>query len=65
MEDDGLSFTDCQYYSNNYGYFFNTFRQIAEFDCEYYFGYELKSFVVYDYAMNVVEMESTKWKSNQ
>jgi len=60
VEDDGLSFTDCQYYLNNYGYFFNTFRQIVEFDCKYYPGCELKRFVVYDYAMNVVEMESIK-----
>lgn len=57
VEDDGLSFTDCQYYFNDYGYFFNTFRQIVERDCKYHPGYELKRFVVYDYWGNKVEKE--------
>ena len=54
-EDDGLSFTDNQYYFNNYGYFFDTFREIVEFDCKYFPDKELKKYVVKDYENNIVE----------
>lgn len=55
VEDDGLSFTDCQYYFNNYGYWFDTFRKIVEFDCKYFPNKELKKYVVSDYKNNIVE----------
>ena len=54
-EDDRLSFTDNQYYFNNYGYFFDTFREIVEFDCKYFPDKELKKYVVKDYENNIVE----------
>ena len=55
-EDDGLSFTDNQYYFNNYGYFFDTFREIVEFDCNYFPDKELRKYIVYDYWNNEVEI---------
>ena len=54
-EDDGLSFTDNQYYFNNYGYFFDTFREIVEFDCKYFPDKELRKYSVKDYENNIVE----------
>jgi len=54
-EDDGFSFTDCQYYFNNYGYFFDTFRKIVEFDCKYFPDKKLKKYIVKDYENNIVE----------
>lgn len=55
-ENDGLSFTDCQYYFNNYGYFFDTFREIVEFDCKYFPDKKLKKYIVRDYKNNIVEV---------
>lgn len=55
VEDDGLSFTDNQYYFNNYGYWFTTFREIVEFDCKFFPGKELKKYVVKDYENNIAE----------
>lgn len=56
VEDEGLSFSDNQthsfYLKETY---FDTFREIVEFDCEYYPDKKLKSYIVYDYWDDVVE----------
>jgi len=56
VEDDGLSFTDCKWYSDNYGCFFDTFREVVDFDCVYHPDYKLKKYIVYDYWNNEVEV---------
>jgi hypothetical protein len=55
IEEDKMSFTDNQYYFNNYGYFFDTFREIVEFDCKYFPDKELRKYTVNDYENNIVE----------
>jgi hypothetical protein len=53
VEDCGLSFTDNWKYHCG----FNSFREIVEFDCEYYFWFrELKKYIVLDYENNIVEV---------
>ncbi len=48
-----LSFTDNRVY--HYG--FNSFKEIVEFDCKYYFWFkELKKYIVSDYENNIVEV---------
>jgi len=54
-EEDKMSFTDNQYYFNYYGHWFNTFREIVEFDCKYFPNKELKKYTVKDYENNIVE----------
>ena len=48
-----LSFTD----NGLYHYGFDSFREIVEFDCKYYFwSKELKKYIVKDYENNIVEV---------
>lgn len=54
VENDGLSFSDNQYYSLYCGQtYFNTFKEIVEFDNQYV--PELRKYIVYDYWNNEVE----------
>lgn len=55
VEDDGLSFTDNQYYFNNHGYFFNTFREIVEYDNTLKNDKIWSKYTVYDYDNNIIE----------
>jgi len=56
VEDDGLSFSDNQYYSLYFGKTYsNTFREIVEFDCKYFPNEELRKYIVYDYENNVIK----------
>ena len=55
VENDGLSFTDNQCYLNNAEDFFNSFREIVEFDCKDFRDKELKKYIVKNYENNIVE----------
>ncbi len=56
IEDEGMSFTDNGYYFNNWDNWFDTFREIVDFDCsELPDDLELKKYIVYDYENNFVE----------
>ena len=59
VEDDGLSFTDNQYYFNYYGHWFNTFREIVEFDGMFRItGWpEWSKYIVYYYDRHIKEVE--------
>lgn len=56
VEEGGMSFTDNWYYFNNWGDWFETFKEIVEFDCKYFLGKELKKYIVKDYENNIVKV---------
>lgn len=57
VEEGGMSFTDNWYYFNNWGNWFETFREIVDFDCsELPDNLELKKYIVYDYENEIVEI---------
>jgi len=54
--EEGMSFTDNGYYFNNWGNWFNTFKEIVDFDCsELPDNLTLKKYIVYNYWNNIVE----------
>jgi hypothetical protein len=53
-EGDKLSFTENQYYFNNDGHFFNTFKEIINFECKL-LDLKLEVYIVYDYENNIIE----------
>lgn len=62
VEDVGLSYTDLQYYivydylKDIYG--FKSFKEIVDFACIHYPGWELEDYIVYDYENRIVERGS-------
>lgn len=56
VEDEGLSFSDCQchsyYLSKTY---FDNFKEIVNYDCEYNIGKEWSKYIVYNFDMQVIE----------
>jgi len=60
-ENDGLSFSDNQYYSFYLGKtYFDSFREIVEFDSEYFPEKEWAKFIVYDYSGEIISNEVNK-----
>lgn len=57
VEDDGMSFSDNQFNSFYLRKtYFNSFDEIVEFDSTYYPNKVLRSYIVYDYWDNMVEV---------
>jgi len=56
VEDDGLSFTDIRLYYNNDGFYFDTFKEIVDWDCENITFQDLSKYIVCDYLNNEVEV---------
>ncbi|MBA7547906.1 hypothetical protein ES705_40347 [subsurface metagenome] len=56
VEDEGLSFTDNQYYCNNDGFYFDSIREIVEYDNENLVIKEWRKYKVYDYWKDVVKV---------
>jgi len=55
VEDYGKSFTDNRRYLNNNGFYFNSFREIVDYDTENYIGLRWTKYIVYDYNMEKIE----------
>jgi len=55
VEDDGLSYTGKTIYYNNNGCWFNTFREIVEYDSKHVTLLEWKKYIVYDFKYNVIQ----------
>ncbi len=55
VEDDGLSYTGKTIYHNNDNCWFNTFREIVEYDSKKVTLLEWKKYIVYDFKYNVIQ----------
>jgi len=56
VEDDGLSITDLRVYFNNGGFYFDTFREIVNWDSDITL-LNWKKYIVHDYWNEIIEEE--------
>jgi len=55
VEDDGLSYTGKTIYYNNDNCWFNTFREIVEYDSKNVTLLEWKKYIIYDFKYNIIQ----------